>query len=209
MENYTHFYISKTGKKYHLFPTCGSMKSSERISPNDKRLDDLSLYLKCEKKSEPYFKVSDKSSTSLVDSLNDIKVDSSFESRKKIAKKNGISNYSGTALQNIDLLSKLNEGKLMKPKKGKIYSSFSLNSSFSFSSPPLYLSQSPSPPSLNLSRNEIKKIQNSGQFGEKTDALVIIGNILYDNGYETAFIAGLLANIIHEGNFGFFESSNY
>lgn len=62
---------------------------------------------------------------------------------------------------------------------------------------------------MNLSRNEIKKIQNSGQFGEKTDALVIIGNILYDNGYETAFIAGLLANIIHEGNFGFFESSNY
>ena len=208
MENYTHFYIYKKGKKYHLFPTCGSMKSSERISPNDKRLDDLSLCLKCEKKSESYFKVSDKSSTSLVDSLNDIKVDSSFESRKKIAKKNGISNYSGTALQNIDLLSKLNEGKLMKPKKGKIYSSFSLNSSFSFSSSPLYLSQSPSP-SLNLSRNEIKKIQNSGQFGEKTDSLVIIGNILYDNGYETAFIAGLLANIIHEGNFGFFESSNY
>ena len=220
MENYKYFYISRTRKKYHLFPTCGSMKESERVSPNDERLDYLSLCLKCEKKSESYFRTNEKSFTSLVDSLNDINVDSSFNNRKKIAEKNGISNYSGTAQQNLGLLSKLNEGKLMKPKKELNYSPISTNSSFTFSpllnlsqfsSKPLYLSQSPSPSpqSLNQPRNEINKIQNSGQFGEKTKALVIIGNILYDNGYETAFIAGILANIKHEGNFGFFESSKY
>ena len=55
----------------------------------------------------------------------------------------------------------------------------------------------------------IAKIENSNQFGDKKDALVIIGNLLFNNGYEAAFIAGLLANIKHEGNFGFFESSNY
>ena len=125
--------------------------------------------------------------------------------------KNGISNYSGTAQQNLGLLHKLNEGKLLKPKKRLTYSSTSSNSSFTFSPPhlylnsssypsPFYFSQSPSPPNLNQSRAEINKIQNSNQFEEKTKALVIIGNILYDNQYETGFIAGLLANIKHEGN---------
>ena len=63
---------------------------------------------------------------------------------------------------------------------------------------------------MNLSHDAmIKKIENLNNFGEKTRALIIIGKILFNNGYETAFIAGLLANIKHEGNFGFFESSNY
>jgi hypothetical protein len=63
---------------------------------------------------------------------------------------------------------------------------------------------------MNLSHDAmIKKIENLNNFGEKTRALIILGKILFNNGYETAFIAGLLANIKHEGNFGFFESSNY
>ena len=93
MENYGHFYISKTGKIYHLFPTCGNMKKSECVSWNDKRLKNLSLCTKCDKKSESYFRANEKSFSSLVDSLNNIKVDSSFENSKNIAKKNGISNY--------------------------------------------------------------------------------------------------------------------
>ena len=85
----------------------------------------------------------------------------------------------------------------MKPKKGVNVNSISTY-------PSLSPSPSPSSSSLVLFRDEIKKIRNSGQFGEKARALEIIGNILYDKGYETAFIAGLLANIKHEGNFGFF-----
>lgn len=51
---------------------------------------------------------------SLVNALNSIKVDSSYENRKKIALKNGINDYSGTAVQNTSLLNKLKAGRLKK-----------------------------------------------------------------------------------------------
>lgn len=50
----------------------------------------------------------------LIDSLNKIGVDSSYNNRKRIAIANGIQNYSGTAAQNTDLLSLLNSGILKK-----------------------------------------------------------------------------------------------
>ncbi len=52
---------------------------------------------------------------SLVNALNAVGADSSYDYRKRIAVKNGISNYSGTADQNTKLLSLLKEGKLIKP----------------------------------------------------------------------------------------------
>lgn len=51
---------------------------------------------------------------SLVDALKSIGVDSSYNNRKKIASVNNISNYSGTASQNSQLLSKLKNGTLIK-----------------------------------------------------------------------------------------------
>ena len=53
-------------------------------------------------------------STSIVDALKAIGVNSSMENRKKIAKANGIKNYTGTASQNISLLNKLKKGTLKK-----------------------------------------------------------------------------------------------
>lgn len=55
------------------------------------------------------------SSTSIVTALNSLGIGSSFANRKKIAKANGISNYAGTAAQNIQLLNLLKQGKLIKP----------------------------------------------------------------------------------------------
>lgn len=52
---------------------------------------------------------------SLVNALNAVGADSSYNYRKRIAVKNGVSNYSGTADQNTKLLSLLKEGKLIKP----------------------------------------------------------------------------------------------
>lgn len=52
--------------------------------------------------------------SSLVDALKSISVDSSYENRKKIASKNGISNYLGTYEQNMILLNLLKNGKLIK-----------------------------------------------------------------------------------------------
>lgn len=62
--------------------------------------------------STSYYKKFD--STSIVDGLKSIGVDSSFSNREKIAKANGVNNYSGTASQNEKLLSLLKQGKLKK-----------------------------------------------------------------------------------------------
>ena len=61
-----------------------------------------------------YYKKYTGKSTSLVDALASIGVDSSFTNRKKIAKANSITNYSGTAAQNTKLLELLKNGKLKK-----------------------------------------------------------------------------------------------
>lgn len=52
--------------------------------------------------------------TSIVNALKSINVDSSFSNRKKIANKNGIKLYIGTASQNNKLLSLLKNGELKK-----------------------------------------------------------------------------------------------
>ena len=52
--------------------------------------------------------------TSIVDGLKKIGVDNSFANRKKIAKANGISNYSGSASQNNKLCNLARQGKLKK-----------------------------------------------------------------------------------------------
>ena len=53
--------------------------------------------------------------SSIVTALNSLGIGSSFANRKNIAKANGISNYTGTAAQNINLLNLLKQGKLIKP----------------------------------------------------------------------------------------------
>lgn len=61
-----------------------------------------------------YYSKPSYSGTSFVDALKSINVDSSLTNRKKIASKNGISNYSGAASDNTKLLSLLKQGKLIK-----------------------------------------------------------------------------------------------
>ena len=50
---------------------------------------------------------------SIVDALSLIGVDSSYSNRSKLAKANGITNYSGTAEQNLKLLNLLKKGELI------------------------------------------------------------------------------------------------
>lgn len=131
-----------------------------------------------------YYPACDKNQKSIVEGLNSIKEDSSYKNREKIAKLNGISDYSGTEKQNIELLNKLKQGKLIK--SGEASSSDS--SSY---------------------EEKLKNLQNSKEFDSKAQAMAIIGEIFFKKGYETSFIAGILANLYHEGNFGYFESSCY
>lgn len=55
---------------------------------------------------------------SVVDYLKSIGQDSSFENRKKLAAQYGISGYTGTAEQNIDLLNKLQSGTVQNSTQG-------------------------------------------------------------------------------------------
>lgn len=66
------------------------------------------------RKSDIYYQVPNYKGNSLVDALKDINVDSSLASRKMIALKNGISNYTGTSAQNTNLLNLLKNGKLKR-----------------------------------------------------------------------------------------------
>lgn len=62
-----------------------------------------------------YFPVFKLNSCSIVDCLRSINVDSSFAYRKRIAGKNGVANYKGSAQQNDKLVSLGKKGKLIKP----------------------------------------------------------------------------------------------
>lgn len=62
-----------------------------------------------------YFKAYKGTSDSLVDALESVGAKSDFAYRKKIAQKNKITNYKGTAEQNGKLLALLKKGKLIKP----------------------------------------------------------------------------------------------
>lgn len=64
--------------------------------------------------SSSYYKKYTGKSGSIVDALKSIGVDSSYDNRKAIANKNGITKYSGSASQNEKLLSLLKQGKLKK-----------------------------------------------------------------------------------------------
>ena len=72
-----------------------------------RRQEEKELFLKTNYLSNKTYK-----GVSLVDALKQIKVDASFSNRKRIAKNNGISNYSGTYSQNLKLLNLLKHGKL-------------------------------------------------------------------------------------------------
>lgn len=128
-----------------------------------------------------YYPACKESIQSIVDALESINEDSSFNNRKKIAELNGIQDYQGEVEQNIELLNKLKQGKLIK--------SAGIGGE--------------------SSEQKLKNIENSNEFGNKAKAMVIIGDIFLKKGYETSYVAGILANLYHEGNFGFFESSCY
>ena len=72
-----------------------------------RREEEKELFLKTNYLSNKTYK-----GISLVDALKQIKVDASFSNRKRIAKNNGISNYSGSYSQNLKLLNLLKQGKL-------------------------------------------------------------------------------------------------
>ena len=62
-----------------------------------------------------YFQKTSYNGVSFVEGLRTINATVTFAYRKKVASANGITNYTGTAAQNTELLNKLKQGKLIKP----------------------------------------------------------------------------------------------
>lgn len=93
-------------KEYSMEQSC-FMNDTKIINGLNKKW----IYLP-DKKVSYYNKYTGKS-TSIVDALKSLKVDSSFSHRQKIAKANGIKNYIGTPKQNLTMLDKLKKGTLI------------------------------------------------------------------------------------------------
>lgn len=118
-KNYTHL-DTRTLGKYRGDETKGN--ASYWTNPYDYfkvTKEDVAKYTgeeikKEEPKKETVKYLSNKSykGNSLVDALKQIKVNSSYSYRSKLAKANGIKNYKGTASQNTKLLKLLKQGKL-------------------------------------------------------------------------------------------------
>lgn len=112
-------YKSKKGYKV-LDPYSRGLCGYHTASDFDGKVKIFYLIKKPVKKSKKtvstvtYYKVPAKKYASIVDALGSIGVNSLISNRKKIAKANGIPDYSGTAEQNQKLLEKLYAGKLKK-----------------------------------------------------------------------------------------------
>lgn len=72
---------------------------------------DLNIFFDNSKEEIEYYPIPE---ITLIEYLKKIDVDSSYANRKRIAIRNGISDYSGTAEQNLKLLDLLKSGKLIK-----------------------------------------------------------------------------------------------
>ena len=147
--------------------------------------------------SQTYYPACSSSYLTFVDGLKSIGVDSSFSNRKEIALLNGYSSYSGTATENNSLLNLCKSGKLISNKnsENQIQTSQTKNQETS----------------NNSNGNEMidKLVKNSVVNKDKKDTIKIIGNLLFEKGYEPAFVAGVLGNVHSEASIGRFESSNY
>lgn len=117
--------IAKIDKNYtHLdIRTSGYYKGDETVSNNSVWTDpydyfkvtkeDVAKYTGKEVETVKYLSNKTYKGNSIVDALKQIKVDSSYSYRSKLAKANGIKNYTGTAKQNTQMLDLLKKGKLI------------------------------------------------------------------------------------------------
>jgi hypothetical protein len=134
------------------------------------------------------FPACDKKFDRIEKALESIGAFSSSEYIVKIGEVNNIPTSDSTKLNN-ELLKRLKNGTLIRP---------------SLNLPPFQ-----APPEN--SDDMIKKLEESKNknIERKKNTLIIMGKVLFNFGYEPAFVAGILANINGEGEIGLFERSNY
>jgi hypothetical protein len=164
--------------------------------------------------------------SSIVDALKSIGVNPNFCNRNSLATINEISDYSGKPEQNIQLLNLLKEGKLkyrILIKDGVEQNSEKedydcIENEFEYTDKPDIEKEEEEEKEKEKEKEKeddnaiskmISNFEKSTSYSSKKSALVIIAKVLFENGYEASFVAGILGNIYHEGSIGKFESSAY
>lgn len=106
--NYAVVKVVKGGTKLNYYGTSNSWYKVDDgyISPKAVKVNNASTIT--------YLSNKNYKGGSIVDGLNQIKVNSSYSYRSKLATKNGIKNYTGTPAQNTEMLNLLKQGKLIK-----------------------------------------------------------------------------------------------
>lgn len=61
---------------------------------------------------------------------------------------------------------------------------------------------------VNSNNNMVENLRADNTLGKK-ETITSVAQKMLDNKFEPAFIAGVIGNILHEGNVGLFEGSNY
>ena len=115
--NYAVVKVVKGGTKLDYYGTSNGWYKVDGgyISPKAVKLNSTSTTKTTSSKPKVTYLANKKyKGSSLVDALKQIKVDSSFAYRKKLASKNGVKLYVGSASQNTKLLNLLKQGKLIK-----------------------------------------------------------------------------------------------
>ena len=169
--------------------------------------------------SEPlivYYSACDSSYISFVDALKSIGEDSSYANRKKIAEINGISDYSGTSAQNLELLDKLKKGELIKSisqtdakTQSQIEAQIENKETQEVKDEDSIIPFQTLYSQIEIN-DMIKKLEESSLENEKKKStLIIMAPVLLNYGFELSFVAGVLGNIYSEGEIGKFENSNY
>lgn len=108
------FRIIKTVAKTRGWTNWGKCAYISYVSQDKKSTDTSTKKNNTTKKQVIYYKACSSRYGSIAEALKSIGVDGSYSYRKKIAVKNNIKKYSGTAKQNIEMLNKLKQGKLIK-----------------------------------------------------------------------------------------------
>ena len=100
-------YMGDTGNAYGKHLHFEVWKKNNRINPTK--------YISNNLISNSFYPKYSGQTSSIVDALKSLNIDSSYNYRSKIAKENNISNYVGNAKQNTTILNLLKQGNLKKP----------------------------------------------------------------------------------------------